>query len=567
MRVLEWRAVSRLAALFALLLIPACRTPRPTPPPGPVEITRAALESRIGPAGTKGPVYCRSDRVCGSDVLPGFYRGRGFRPAWIDDGLSLASASAFVGALRLVAGDGLNPENYHLATLEKLIGEIRTPGEKPGPAGSEALADLEMLLTDSFLLCGSHLVHGQVNPETVESEWFIKSRAEDLAVALEKGLAAGDVAGALDSLRPQNSVYKGLKEAFRIYGEGAGRRGWPPFPPGPKLKKKDRNTRVEALRNCLEALGDLDPPKGGDRLAFDRGLEDALKAFQRRHGLEPDGVVGASTEAALNVRADARLAQIRANLERWRWISPDLGARHILVNVADFRVDVVEDGRKVLSMPAIVGTDYKRTPEFSGMLSAIELNPAWNIPQTIAAEEILPKLKKNPRYLADVGIRAFKGWSANSPEIDAYVIDWSKYEPGRLPFRFRQDPGPENPLGRFKFLFPNKFDVYLHDTSTPWLFARAIRNFSHGCVRIERPLDLAEFLLREDPVWNREKLMEALEDLTTRVIRVRKPIAVHVLYWTAWLGDDGKMQFREDIYSRDAAIVRALEERASAPVD
>jgi L,D-transpeptidase YcbB len=552
-----------LAAFSALSLLSSCRTARP----GPVETTRAALVSRIGQAKAGQAVFCRRDRVCGSEVLPGFYKARDFRPAWIDDDLSLASAHALVDALRLVGGDGLDPGNYHVSAIETLLGEIKSPRKGSGRAGPEALADLEMLLTDAFLLCGSHLVHGQVNPETIQSEWFVKGRVEDLASVLEKGLAEKDVAGALDSLRPTSPVYQGLRKAFRKYSEEAGRGGWPAFPPGPKLKKGDRGARVETLRNCLRALGYLDPPEGADRLSFDGGLKEALKAFQRRNGLDPDGVVGASTEAALNVPAEARLAQIRANLERWRWVTQDLGPRYILVNIADFRVDVVEDGRSILSMAAIVGTGYKRTPEFSGKLSAIELNPAWNIPTTIAAEEILPKLKKDPRYLADSGIRLFKGWSEKAPEIDAYDIDWSKFGPDRLPFRFRQDPGPENPLGRFKFLFPNKFDVYLHDTPERWLFARAVRDFSHGCIRIEKPLDLAEIVLREDPEWDRTRLEQALEEEKTRVIRVRKPIPVHVLYWTAWLADDGRMEFRRDIYARDAALSRALDERVSAGAD
>ncbi len=558
-------AIAALGVLSAALFAPSCAGPPDRPKPA--EATRSSLMSRIGPAGAGGPIFCRKDRVCGSDVLPGFYRARDFRPAWIDDGLALAAAESLVGALRLVSGDGLNPGNYHLAAIETLIGEIKAPGKKPDRIDPEALVDLEMLLTDSFLLCGSHLAHGQVNPETVNSEWFIKGPTEDLTAVLEKGLAGKDIAGALDSLRPQNSVYRGLREAYKNFGEEAGMNDGPPFPPGPKLKKGAREPRIEALRNRLAALEDFDPPEDGDRLLFDGRLEEALKSFQRRHGLDPDGVAGASTAAALNVSSGSRRAQIRANLERWRWITRDLGSRYILVNIADFRVDVVEDGRKALSMPAIVGTAYKRTPEFSGKLSVIEINPAWNIPRTIVAEEILPKLKENRRYLADTGIRIFKNWSENAPEIDGYEIDWSRVGPDKLPFRFRQEPGPENPLGRFKFLFPNKFDVYLHDTSQPWLFARAVRNFSHGCIRIEKPIELAEFILRDDPDWDRQKILEALEEEKTRLIRVRKPIPVHVLYWTAWLGDDGRMEFREDIYSRDAALVRALEERAGTATD
>ncbi|MBP1770467.1 MAG: peptidoglycan-binding protein, partial [Candidatus Aminicenantes bacterium] len=243
------------AALIGSVLAASCKTP----PPPPVESARSVLLERIGPAGTHGPTYCQRDRICGSDVLPEFYRARDFRPAWTDNGLVLADAVAFLDALRLVADDGLDPENYHLAALDSLLAEINAAKEKKGGrVRPEALADLEMLLTDAFLLCGSHLVHGQV-----------------------KG-------------------------------------GWPEVPPGPKLVKGDRDARVEAVRKTLAATGDLIAGEGeGDPALFDEGLERSVKAFQIRHGLEPDGALGVKTVLTMNVPAAERLAQIRANLERW----------------------------------------------------------------------------------------------------------------------------------------------------------------------------------------------------------------------------------------------------------
>jgi L,D-transpeptidase YcbB len=546
----------------ALILIPSCRTP---PPPPPVESARGALLDRIGPAGTRGPTYCQRDRICGSDVLPDFYRARDFRPAWTDNGLVLADASAFLDALRLVAEDGLDPENYHLATLEALLTQINAAKTKQGTkVRPEALADLEMLLTDAFLLCGSHLVHGQVNPETIQSEWFVKGRYEDLAAVLEKGLAANDIPGALDSLRPGHAVYKGLKKALRDYRALADKGGWPEFPPGPRLVKGDRDARVEALRRTLAATGDLIvAEEDGHPDLFDERLERSVKAFQRRNGLEPDGAVGAATATALNVPAAERLAQIRANLERWRWITQDLGKRYILVNVADFKVEVVEAGHEVLAMPAIVGRAYRQTPEFSARMSYIEINPAWTVPPKLAREDILPKVRKDPGYLREKGIRVFSDWREGAPEIDPAAIDWSRVEPENLSYKFRQDPGPENSLGRISFMFPNKFDVYLHDTPERGLFSRAVRDFSSGCIRVEKPLELAEYVLRDDPEWTREKILAAIDSRETRVVNLRNPLGIHLLYWTAWLADDGRVQFREDIYLRDAALYRALEERAS----
>ncbi len=538
------------------------------PPVSPVEAARAILVLRVGPPGAKGPVFCRRDRICGSDVLPGFYRARNFLPAWIDEGLTLADATAFLKALRQVTEDGLNPENYHLAAAEALLEEVKVVNAtKKARVQPEALADLEMLLTDAFFLCGSHLVHGQLNPETIQSEWFIKGRTEDLAAALEKGLADKDVPGALASLRPGYGVYQRLRQAYRDFETVASAGGWPAFPPGPKLKIGARDPRVEALRLTLAAMGDYSLPAdaGSDRLLFDGGLEAAVRTFQNRHGLEPDGVVGAGTAVALNVPAQQRLTQIRANLERWRWITQDLGERYIIINVADFRVAVVEGGREILSMAAIVGRSYRRTPEFSGRLSYLEFNPTWTVPPKLAREDILPKIIEDPGYLDEKGIRVFENWKEGAREIDPYEVDWAHLDPDRLAYKFRQDPGPLNALGRIKFMFPNKFDVYLHDTPEKGLFSRAVRTFSSGCIRIEKPVELAEYILRQRPEWSREKILAAMEDSETRIIRLKDPLAVHLLYWTAWLADDARVHFREDIYSRDAAIVRALEQNPSEP--
>jgi len=558
-RMRGWASLAAFVCVIALL--GSCGKP----PVKPADAARSVLKTRVGPAGADGPVYCRRDKLCGSDVLPAFYRARDCRPAWIDDALSLSDAAAFLEALRLVSGDGLDPENYHLAALESLVREIKPAnGKKPRQVRPEALADLEMLLTDAFLLCGSHLVHGQVNPETIQSEWFIKGRYEDLAAVLEKGLAAKDVPGALESLRPGHNVYKGLKKALRDYRALADAGGWPEFPPGPKLVKGDRGARVESLKKVFAVMGDLTvAEEEGDPTLFDEGLVQSVKAFQRRHGLEPDGAVGAETATALNVPAAERLMQLRANLERWRWITQDLGKRYVLVDVADFRVAVVEAGREVLSMPAIVGSAYRHTPEFSGRMTYIEINPAWTVPPKLAREDILPKLIKNPGYLKEKGIRIYRDWTEGAPEIDSAAVDWSQVKADALSYKFRQDPGPHNSLGRIKFVFPNKFDVYLHDTPERGLFSRAVRDFSSGCIRVERPVDLAEYVLRGDPDWTREKILAAIEGLETRVVHLRDPLGVHLLYWTAWLADDGRVHFRKDIYLRDVALYKALEQHAS----
>jgi len=513
-----------------------------------------------------GPIFCQRDRICGSDVLPLFYRGRGFRPAWIEDDLRLSDAASLIFALRQVDEEGLNPESYHLAALQALMAEVSQKREKGiGAVPAETLADLEMLLTDSFLLCGSHLVHGQVNPETIQSEWFIKGRYEDLAVVLEKCLKTKDVGAALDSLKPIHSTYRNLKAALKRVRAEVYSGARPGIVPGSKLKVGDKGMRVVALRDWLKASGDLSQSQGAGADLFDAALERAVKIFQRRHGLEADGVVGSTTTAALDVSPEYRLRQIRANLERWRWITSDLGDRYILVNIADFSVHVIEGESEIMSMPAVVGRTYRRTPDFSGLMTHLEVNPYWNIPPLLAREDILPKVKENREYLKSQKIRVFRDWTAGAPEIDPDSVDWSRVEGRSLAFKFQQMPGPLNALGQIKFMFPNKFDVYLHDTPAKELFKKPVRDFSSGCIRVERPLELADYLLKDDPEWNETKLREAIQPGTTRIIPLKQPINVHVLYWTAWMDGEGHIHFRQDIYGRDAKLYAALRQKPNEP--
>jgi murein L,D-transpeptidase YcbB/YkuD len=249
------------------------------------------------------------------------------------------------------------------------------------------------------------------------------------------------------------------------------------------------------------------------------------------------------------------------NMERLRWISDDVEKRSIVVNIANFSLDVIEDGHSVLSMKVVVGKPYQRTPVFSAKMTYLIINPPWNVPDSIAREEILKKIRKDPQYLLKENIKVLKGWGPQEEEIDPDTIDWSKISANNLPYRFRQEPGPLNPLGQIKFMFPNKFNVYLHDTPAKQLFLKDIRTFSHGCTRIEKPVELAEYLFWEDPRWTRENLLAAIEEGTEQTIRITKPLDVHFLYLTAWVDEEGILQFRNDIYDRDALLDAALRKK------
>ncbi len=523
------------------------------------------LRHKISFAPASGRLICRRELLCGGSALFRFYADRDFRPAWSENKGPLPQAVALTRAIHEADREGLRPEDYHIVKIDALLKEINHRRSASRTVSPEVFADLEILLTDAFLLYGSHLLTGHVNPETIQSEWLIKSRDEDLVRILQIALDENDIEGALNFLRPQHEGYRDLKEALLRYRKIMEMGGWPRVPRGPKLEGGDRTPRIGVLRARLMMSGDLDPWDETDQELFDDTLEEAVRRFQERHGLKADGVVGPATLEALNVPVKERVRQIKANLERWRWLPHDLGRHYILVNIANFELDVVENGEAILTMRVVVGRRYRRTPVFTGKITHMELNPYWNIPAKIAVRDILPKIQKDPEYLARQKIRVFQGWEKGAPEIDPESIDWSRINAQNLSFKLRQDPGPRNALGRIKFMFPNKFRVYLHDTPAQALFQKDKRTFSSGCIRVQKPIDLAAYLLGNGREWPRENILMAIDNGETQTLRLPEPIPVHLLYWTAWVDKGGTVHFRDDIYGRDRKLSRALRERPPIP--
>jgi murein L,D-transpeptidase YcbB/YkuD len=316
------------------------------------------------------------------------------------------------------------------------------------------------------------------------------------------------------------------------------------------------------LRQRLAAEGFLANLGADDQLLFDDDVEKALKKFQAQNGLETDGILGTQTLQALNISADQRVRQITVNMERWRWLPQSLGDRYILVNIASFNLDVIEQETPILNMRVVAGRSYRKTPVFSDKITYLVINPYWGVPDPIAKKDILPKVKKDINFLINQKIRVFEGWGANTKEIDPNIIDWSTVSETNLRYRFKQDPGSQNALGRIKFMFPNQFDVYLHDTPSRELFAKARRDFSSGCIRIEKPVELAEYLLKNHPDWPPEKIRSALSgsDVSVQTVKLPEAVDIHILYWTVWLGKDDLIHFGVDIYDRDTALDAAMQE-------
>lgn len=516
------------------------------------------LRNRIEVAGTPPKILCRGEQICGSAILPLFYERRLFRPAWIADDGPLSLVDTFVQSVQEAHREGLRPEGYHLSNIKSLLAELGETRIQKKPLSPEKLADLDLLLTDAFLMYSSHLLSGRVNPETIQADWYAKGPNANLDRILQIALDAKQIENVLQSLLPREPGYARLRQALADYRRIAQKGGWPKVPAGRKMRLGELGERVIILRNRLAVSGDVDAAPGKDGLLFDVALEDGVKKFQRRHGLEVDGIVGPATLAALNFPVEKRVLQIEANLERWRWLPQDFGPRYILVNVANFGLEVIEKGTTVMTMRAVVGKSYQRTPAFSAEMTYVVFCPYWNVPDSIAKEEMLPLIQDDPAYLAQNRLKLFQGWGSEQKEIDPTTVDWSEVDDENFPYHLRQEPGSMNPLGRVKFMFPNRFNVYLHDSPARVLFWKTEREFSHGCIRIHKAAELAEYLLRGDSQWTPETIREALDKSIDQTVRLPEPIPVNILYWTAWVDEDGAVQFRKDIYEHDRPLEEAL---------
>lgn len=478
------------------------------------------------------------------EALRQFYASRDFQPVWIGARSKSHGTDAVLSVLNTASTHGLDKSDY----------AGRQIALRSAPRTAVQRAQFDILLSKALARYGADMVgHKWVAEAGAQRQGDPVSRHR-IGVLLQKAAESKNLEAYFDGLAPRSPRYWRLSVALADYRKIAHRGGWPVVPKGPLLRLGISHSQVGILRLRLAASGDLETGAGaGTR--FDMALDRAVRRFQRRHGLAEDGVVGRRTRAALNVPINQRLHQIRINLQRRRSIPDNLGAHYIFVNMADFVLKVVRKGRTVLTMKVVVGTPYRQTPLFSATMTYIDFNPYWNIPHRIAAEEIIPRARRNRTYLIGQGIRIFRGWGADAKEIAQQDMDWDAIGPRRLPYRFRQDPGPRNALGRVKFMFPNRYDVYLHDTPARDLFSRDIRTFSHGCIRVENPLALAAHLLPDLSGHEIERVIEAGK---RRVFHLSKPIPVYLNYLTAWVNKDGAVNFRGDVYRRDGRASAAL---------
>ncbi|MGB7292696.1 MAG: L,D-transpeptidase family protein [Thermodesulfobacteriota bacterium] len=512
-----------------------------------------ALRNQI--LNSKGPIIVMVGETTTqlSDQVPKFYELQNFQPVWTNNSTVLPQANSFIKIIKEAENEGLEPSDYHLKGINVYLNEIQKGKDSVDP---HMLAQFDLLLTDAFILYVSHLINGRIEPQGVDLTWLKNHSNVDFGKIMDLSLGSNQFQNVISNY--ENPLYIRLRTALLKYKIIQANGGWPLIPSGPKVEKGQRGERIKILRERLTISGDLNAESTVNSDIYDENVASAVRKFQRRHGLADDGIVGPNTLAELNVPVEKRIEQITINMERYRWMPRNIGSRYIAVNIPSFHLDVIQEGKTVLTMPVVVGKPYWNTPLFSADMRYIILNPYWNIPRSIALEETLPKIHADPEYLSKRNIRVLRGWTDGSTEIDPSTIDWSQVNNNNLKYRFRQNPGPSNPLGRVKFMLPNNYNVYLHDTSQKNLFKKQRRDLSHGCIRVENPLGLAEYVLSTEPGWTKERIESEIRKGKSQSIILPDPIPVYLVYFTAWVDDHGDVHFRHDVYGRDEALYQAL---------
>lgn len=452
-------------------------------------------------------------------------------PLWLDEGgLVKDRADALVDALVNATTDAIRIDQYPLFQLAAILDTLRVA--KRGDAAQYARADL--LLSTSYVALAEDYLTGQVDPKTVAQSWHIDVEEQAVDSALVRTLLEGRLADAMQRMRPQDVDYDRLRSKLTDYRKIVSAGGWAAVPAGGGLRRGDRDSpaRLQAVRARLQAEGITVAADSAARGVFDQALAAGVAQFQARHAIAVDSALGKETLDAMNVSATFRLAQIAANLERYRWLPRTLGSRYIFVNVPAFRLNGFENGKSTIEMKVIVGAEYddRSTPVFSDHMEYVVFRPYWNVTDDIARKELFPKFAR----------------TGMPPDYETYT------ENGVT--RLRQKPGPKNSLGLVKFMFPNDFNIYLHDTPDDWLFEKDVRAFSHGCIRVEKPEELAQWVLG----WSADRVRAAMQgSADNQSVKLPARIPVYIAYMTTFVRD-GALWFGNDLYDRDTKLAQAV---------
>jgi len=494
-------------------------------------------------AGTDVLAQRQAIAVVASDdpVISEFYREREYRPLWVG-AADLERRQALYAALRAAPEHGLPAGRHDAGKLRDLFSDVRSLRD---------LGRAEVAATRMLLAYARDVQSGVLEPDRVDPGLVMEVPRRDPLEQLRR-FAAADPHDFMRSLPPQSPEYRRLLKLKRGLERAVAQGGWGPEVGAEALRPGASGPEVVAVRDRLRRMGYM-PPRAS--ASYDAVLEAGVRQFQIDHGLTPDGIAGRDTIGHINVPPEKRLEQVLVGLERLRWLNKPLGERHILVNQAAFRMYIYDAGRVSFESDVIVGMETRkwRTPEFSDEMEHLIVNPTWHVPQSIAIRDYLPKLIANPNA-ADY----MRLYDANGRQVSRSNIDFSRYTPGNFPFRLKQPPSERNALGLVKFMFPNRWNIYLHDTPTKHLFGNDVRAFSSGCVRVERPFDLAYELLSRQTDDPRGLFHRALDSGRETRIDLQTPVPVHLTYRTVWVDAKGRVNYRADVYGRDGRIFEAL---------
>ena len=465
---------------------------------------------------------------------------------WIDQQQLKLKAYDALEFIAHSANHGLNPNDYHQELLQHL-----------DPTHNKSEPHLfDLMLTDGLLKLIRDISTGRLDPAIVDPKWSIPRLPFDATAFLQQALSGNHFKTHLSSLIPASDQYRQLTAAAAHYQNIVNRGGWPKIPVTPELRTGRSHQNIPLIRDRMAVEDDtLNSPNLEQNNYYDEKLEQAVLQFQRRHSLKVDGIIGPATIRAMNVSAADRLQQININLERLRWLPDELGKRYIMVNLANYQLNAIEDDKVKLNMRVIVGKTKRSTPSFSSKMTHIVFNPRWYVPNKLARLDLLPKQQASPDYFERNNIRVFNKEEGYNIEINPDSIDWHSLSSQHFPYLLRQDPGKKNALGRLKFILPNPWKIYLHDTPSKSLFNQTQRNFSSGCIRVEDPLALAIFSMTGDTT--RQSLLDIINSETIHDTKLQHPLSVYAVYATVWLDGD-ELIFSPDSYQRDQKMAKYL---------
>ena len=505
------------------------------------------MQSRMVQLQDSNSLFIDGNKIAAVRLIPELYTKRQFTLTWQDG----SKRDELIGIIRHIASEGLNPEDYLLHSLLKYH-------VQDGNLTDADRVDFDILLTESLVRLGYHLRFGKVDPKSQDPGWNLNRSLvnEDPVAIIQAAIDSDSIQTFIDRVLPRQPFYARYKQALADYRHIQEQGGWPLVPPGPALKPGMQDPRIAILTKRLQVEGYLQGPLADPPDYFGAALEEAVNQFQQRHGLKQDGVVGRQTLEAMNVSVEDRIDQIRVNLERGRWVFKDVQGDFLIINIAGFKAYLVRDNKLIWTSRVVIGRPYRKTPEFKSEIKYMILNPTWTVPPVILFNDVLPKVRKDPGYIEE---QRFAVLDRQGKRIDPDSLDWSVYTGKNFPYTLRQESGPDNALGRIKFVFPNPHFVYLHDTPHKELFDQPERTFSSGCIRIENPLQLAELLLNDNEKWNQQKIAEAIATDKTQTINLPEPATIMLLYWTVVIETDDAVHFRKDIYGRDKQLLQALD--------